>query len=150
MAAFRFSLMTLLKIKEQFEQNAENELGLAVQAHEHAKAALAAAVQDIADMSEEFRASLTGRIEHGRIEAIRRWLDTLELRRAARERDVLKAAGEVEAARAKLVELMKERKVLEKLKEKEFQRFMAEEAASEQKQIDELVTYKARTRSGDE
>ncbi|MGI6049952.1 MAG: hypothetical protein ACOYEI_03845 [Acetivibrionales bacterium] len=37
---------------------------------------------------------------------------------------------------------MKERKVLEKLKEKEFHKYLKEEERKEQQRIDELVSYK--------
>lgn len=150
MAIFKFSLATLLKVKEQFEQNAENELGIAVQAHEREKAALVALLDSLDDMQSEFRNALTGRIDHGRIEAIRVWIEALDSQRQNQEARVKKAAENVDIKRAKLIELVKERKVLEKLKEKEFQRYLAEEAAQEQKQIDELVTYKARRRTQEE
>ena len=37
---------------------------------------------------------------------------------------------------------MQERKTHEKLKEKEFEQFLLDEAASESKEIDELVSYR--------
>ena len=39
-------------------------------------------------------------------------------------------------------EAMKERKTFEKLKEKAFEKFVAEENQKEQKEVDELVSYR--------
>ena len=45
-------------------------------------------------------------------------------------------------AREHLNEAMKERKTFEKLKEKAFEKFVAEENQKEQKDVDELVSYR--------
>ena len=47
----------------------------------------------------------------------------------------------VEQARAKLQEVMQDRKMHEKLKEKAFEQFMGEEKAAEGKAVDELTSY---------
>ena len=49
---------------------------------------------------------------------------------------------ELNLAREKLYEARKERKTFEKLKEKAFQLFLEEENKKEQKEIDELVSYR--------
>lgn len=51
------------------------------------------------------------------------------------------AEKELEDARAALNEVMQERKVQEKLREKAFDEFKRELAATETKEIDELVSY---------
>ena len=55
----------------------------------------------------------------------------------------LKAA--VERARADLVEASKERKVIEKLKERRFEQHQAVEAADEQKELDESNARRQRS-----
>ena len=45
-------------------------------------------------------------------------------------------------SREHLNEAMKERKTCEKLKEKAFEKFVAEENQKEQKEVDELVSYR--------
>jgi len=54
---------------------------------------------------------------------------------------VNRAMLELEDARSKLEEAVKERKTHEKLKEKQFDEFVREENRSESKSIDELTTY---------
>ena len=51
------------------------------------------------------------------------------------------AEERVEEARAKLQEVMQDRKMHEKLKEKAFEQFMGEEKAAEGKAVDELTSY---------
>ncbi len=52
-----------------------------------------------------------------------------------------KAAEVVELAREKLTEIMQERKMHEKLKEKALLQFLDEEKAAEAKVVDELTSY---------
>ena len=54
---------------------------------------------------------------------------------------VEEAQREVERKTAKLTQVMQERKVQEKLKEKAFENFLQEENAKESKEIDELVSF---------
>ena len=51
------------------------------------------------------------------------------------------AEERVEEARVKLQEVMQERKMHEKLKEKAFEQFMKDENAAEGKAVDELTSY---------
>jgi flagellar FliJ protein len=49
---------------------------------------------------------------------------------------------EIEEEREKLIALMKEKKILEKLKEKQFKSFLSQSEKAEQKQNDEIATLK--------
>ena len=55
--------------------------------------------------------------------------------------EVHKAELQLEDARRALNEVMQERKVQEKLREKAFEQFKRELAMQENKEIDELVSY---------
>lgn len=77
-------------------------------------------------------------------------MDILENRNAILQMDefielqkleVAKAEAALEAERQKLQEVMQERKVQEKLREKAFEAFVKEENAKESKEVDELVSY---------
>ena len=54
---------------------------------------------------------------------------------------IVRCEAEVEQARKKLTEAMKERKIFEKLREKAWEKFQREELQKEQKEVDELVSY---------
>lgn len=77
-------------------------------------------------------------------------MDILENRNAILQMDefielqkleVAKAEAALEAERQKLQEVMQERKVQEKLREKAFEAFVKEENAKESKEVDELISY---------
>ena len=59
----------------------------------------------------------------------------------AQKGQVARAQEVVEAARLKLQEVMQERKMHERLKEKALEQFMREENAAEGKAVDELTSY---------
>ncbi len=60
---------------------------------------------------------------------------------------VMQREKEVEVAREHLNEAMKERKTFEKLREHAFEKFRLEENLREQKEVDELVSYRYGTDS---
>ena len=69
--------------------------------------------------------------------AILQMEDFIELQKL----EVAKAEDALEIERQKPQEVMQERKVQEKLREKAFEAFVKEENAKESKEIDELVSY---------
>lgn len=142
MAAFRFRLQKLLNLKQQMEDKAKNELGLAIKAHELEKQKLSALDTGIMRLSDDFRQACSGTIRPEKIQAIRVWLD---VQKTARERqsEAVKRSGEnVDKTRVKLIAAMQEKKILSNLKDKELEKFLRQEAMNEQKLTDELVSYK--------
>ncbi len=145
MAIFRFRLASLLHVKEQLEKSAKNELGVAVTRLEQERGVLRAIGVELECLRDDFALSVTGSIDTGRIHMIR---SRIGAREGARERQnqVVKEAGEaVDRIRDRVVVLMQERKVLEKLRERELDGFHQEELREEQKLVDELVTYRGRS-----
>ncbi len=58
--------------------------------------------------------------------------------------------NDIEKAKKLLVDAMRERKVMEKLKEKDFQNYIEEYNKSEAKAIEEIVNYKSNKAGGEE
>jgi len=69
-------------------------------------------------------------------------LETLKIFNKKKKMAVQKAQDNVDAAMHRLREAMAERKTQEKLKEKAFQGYLAKLNAEEQKEIDELVSFR--------
>ena len=63
---------------------------------------------------------------------------------------VRKRSKELEQARQKLNTVMQERKMHEKLKEKKFDEFIVELNAQENKEVDELISYKYGSKEAEE
>lgn len=142
MAGFKFRLQTLLKLKEQFEKNAKNELGVAIMKLEEEKSKLRVIEDNIDITTNDFREACSGVIRPEKIKDLKAYLEHLQLARDKQKENVKRQQKNVDIIRERLVEIMKERKVLENLKEKDFQEYLKEEAKKEQQQVDELVSYK--------
>ncbi len=142
MAGFKFRLETFLKLKEQFEKNAKNELGAAIMKLEEEKSKLKVIEDNIDITTDDFRKACSGVIRPEKIKDLKTYLQHLQHERDKQQEIVKRQQKNVDIIREKLVEIMRERKVLENLKDKEFQEYLKEEAKKEQQQIDELVSFK--------
>ena len=142
MARFRFPMQNILNMKEKLEEQAKNEYG-------QANARLLAEDKKLEQ--------LNNRLEDARLQlknVLREVLSMTEIHKRENAVVILKGyvkqqqlvvkrcEKEVEIAREKLTEAMKERKIFEKLREKAFDEFMKEEGRREQKEVDELMSYR--------
>ena len=146
MAVFRFRLETLLNVKIQLEKSAKNELGVAVTRLEHERRRLADIGRQLDVLGDEFVAAVSGNIDAERIRGIRAFIAATENEKERQKQKVKEASDTVDKIRDKVIVLMQERKVLEKLREKEVEAFRLEGLADEQRLNDELVTYRGRSR----
>lgn len=141
MAKFRYRMQSILDITNQMENQAKMELGQAQRRLQNEEERL----QHLRDRKEAY-------LEEGR-KARLNALSVQELKDneyavarmdefiAIQIDNVRKAEMEVEKARLKLQEIMKERKSHERLREKAFEQFVAEENKKESKEVDELTSY---------
>ena len=142
MAKFLFPMQNILNMKEKLEEQAKNN-------YSQANARLREAEEEEERLK---RRQLDAEVElQGKLEQA---LDVMEIRRLEDGIEVLKMyvmqqklvvlqrQREVDEARDKLNEAMKERKTFEKLREHAFEDFVKEVNAAEQKEIDELVSYR--------
>ena len=142
MAGFKFRLQTLLKLKEQFEKSTKNELGVAIMKLEEEKSKLKVIEDNINITTNDFREACSGIIRPEKIKELKTYLEHLQHTRDKQKEAVKQQQKNVDIIRERLVEIMRERKVLENLKEKEFQEYLKEELKKEQQQVDELVSFK--------
>lgn len=141
MARFRYKMQSILDIKEKLETKAKQDF--------------AQANQRLMEEEEKLDA-LKRRKEAYLEEGIQIRLQVIDVRKIRenkmavmkmdeyilqQSKEIAKAQKQVERARTALQQVMQERKVHEKLKEKAFQEFLKEEQQKENSQIDELTTY---------
>ena len=141
MARFRYRMQSILDIKIQMENQAKMELG-------HAQRRLTEEeerLQMLRDRKEAYlEESRKARLNALSVRELRDYeyalarMDEFIETQIANVRNAEKA---VEAARLKLQEIMQDRKSHERLREKAFEQFVAEENAKEGKEIDELTSY---------
>lgn len=140
MAKFEFRLQPVLNIKAQKEDNLKNELGKAIRKLETEKRRLAGLRKDLNGLSAEFNEKARKTPVRKLIE-YKRYMDVLSFKIELQKESVNKAGANVDKVRGDLLNAVKERKILEKLKEKKHDEFLHEEKKLEQKTNDEIVSY---------
>ncbi len=141
MAKFVYRMQSLLNIQYQLENQAKMELGRAqmnLLAEEEKRDALIARKDAY---FEEGRRMRSDAVHVNELRDNRNALEIMDELIEAQERQVAFAEEIVEEARRKLTEVMQERKMHEKLREKAFEQFRQEELAAEGKAVDELTSY---------
>lgn len=141
MARFRYSLQSILDIKLKMETQAKQEFS---------------AARNVLDTEEEKLSSLRERKRYYEKEAARLLSGKLNVREIEDNKAAIlrmdefiaqqcfrveKARKNLDAARERLTQVMKERKTHETLKEKAFENFLQDENKRESKEIDELTSY---------
>lgn len=141
MARFRYKMQNILDIKLQLETQARMQFAQAqsrLNDEENKLAALREQKQFYVNQSEELR---NGIIDVLAIKENQKALDLMEEQIKAQILQVRLAQKNLENARARLQEVIADRKTHERLKEKAFDAFLEEEKAAESKEIDQLTSY---------
>lgn len=142
MAKFIFSMQNILSMKEKIEEQEKVEYSQVMMRFNEEQDKL----NDLIERQSMAEVELKNTInEVLNIREVREKEDSLEIiKMYVREQQfvVIACEEEVRQARERLNEAMKERKIYEKLREKAFEEFMQEENKREQKEIDELVSYR--------
>lgn len=146
MARFRFPLENILNMKEKLEEQAKNEYGQANARLLSEQEKLDLLNERLEDAKHKLREILQEVLS---VTEIQRREDAVEIIKFYVTQQILvvkRCEKELEIAREKLSEAMKERKIFEKLREKAFEEFVREEGRREQKEVDELMSYKYGTK----
>ena len=142
MARFRYRMQNILNVKEKLETQAKNEFAIAIAVVNEEEDKL----NELCSREEDYRAYLkklqTGELNFGKIKETTQAIEAMKYLIEAQRQVLEKAQQVLEVKRVALAEAMQDVKTHEKLKEREFNEFMAEEAAKESKEIDELVSYR--------
>ena len=141
MARFQYKMQNILNIKYKLETQAKTAFSMAAAKLSQEEDAMRLLVSRREAYEEEARRLVSERLE---VLAIRRNQMAIEvMKEKIRNQAVAVHIAErnLDTARMKLNEVMKERKTHEKLKEKEFEEFKREIESEESKAIDELVSY---------
>ncbi|MCL2171923.1 MAG: flagellar export protein FliJ, partial [Defluviitaleaceae bacterium] len=108
--------------------------------------------QRLADLHQEkdeciadFRHKVENSIEPYNLNRYNLYIEKIKERIKLQMAQLARAEALMKAKRAELIEAMKDRKILDTLKEKEYEAYLDEEKKNEQKILDDLVSYKYRT-----
>jgi len=142
MARFNFRLQQYLGVKEQLESQKELEYAKAIQKLEEEKKRLREMNENLTQQIESFRMAVLNAIDPIEIKFLNGSIDRLKMHIKLQEERVTAAEAYAEKKRQELVEVMKERKALEIVRDNAREAFNLEENLAEQKQVDELVSFK--------
>lgn len=140
MAKFIFKFQSVLNLRKQKEDSIKNELANATRKLEAEKRKLSELETMLEDTVREFNEKTKKTTVHELIE-FNEYLSLLNSRIKTQKENVNNAAQYVDKVREELVKAVKERKILEKLRERQFEEFLLEQKKLEQKTNDEIVSY---------
>lgn len=142
MGRFRYRMENILNVKINLETQAKEEFGVAVMRVEEEREKLSALREKRSDYMKQYQELLMDRINVLEIELAKSGVSQMD-DAIRKQLGVIRAAEKnLEQARKKLELVMQERKAQERLKEKAFEEFLIEEGRQEQREVDELVSYR--------
>lgn len=141
MAGFRYKMQNILDIKYKLESQAKIAFATAASALAQEEEKLRRLRERRMEYEVQARKLRTERLDIARINQCHQAIEAMKELIRKQQVSVHIAQRNLEAARAKLNEVMKERKTHEKLRENAFEVFKQELASAESKEIDQLVSY---------
>lgn len=142
MAKFNYKMQNILNVKLNLETQAKQEFGQAMFRLNQEKEKLEEIRERRAAYIRHYQEIIVDTIDVMEISLTRSGIELTEEEIKKQLSVVRTAERNVEQARKKLEAVVQERKIQEKLKEKAFEEFKHELLLEEQKEIDELVSYR--------
>lgn len=141
MAKFKYRMQNILDIKLKLESQAKITYGIANQKYMAEQQKLREIVLRRNNYEKAWKECMTGTIDVRQVGHARANVNTMKTLMRRQMMEVHKAELELEDARRALNQIIQERKMHEKLKERAFEQFKEELKAEESKEIDQLVSY---------
>ena len=141
MARFVFQLEGVLRHRERIEKDRMRELALAQTEMARLQGELNSLDQEVRQSTTDVRENhLVGRLDMSYLAAHRRYMLGMQRKALALAQKMAAQQKQVEDARQALLEAAKQRKILEKLCERQQHRWAARQALHEAHALDELTT----------
>lgn len=150
MARFVFSMESILQIKLKLEDQAKAEYAVQMAELQREQEKLELLQKHKDEVQEQLRQQISAVLNLFRIRQLENGVENIKYNIRLQKVVVFNQQKKVSQAREKLNEAMKERKTYEKLKENAFEDFKKELNAEEQKEINELVSFRFGRKTGRE
>lgn len=141
MAKFFYRMQNILDVKYKLEDSAKQEYADAKRILNLEEEKLKNLKDRKNEYREEYNRLIVGSLDFLEIEAAGNAMDIMDMYIEEQRKVVKKCNKELEKVRIKLQQVMQERKMHEKLKEKQFDEFVKELNSAENKETDEVVSY---------
>ena len=142
MAKFVYRMQNILDIKNKLEVQARNSYAAARMKLSQEEEKLDRMFEQKKAYEENYRHQLSGNINILQINICKNAIELCKNQIKKQLVEVKVASLNLEAAQKRLGEVMKERKIQEKLREKAYEEFLQELNDQEKKEIDELVSFR--------
>lgn len=142
MAKFVYRMQNILDIKNKLEVKARNSYAAARIKLSQEEEKLDRMFEQKKAYEENYRQQLSGNINILQINICKNAIELCKNQIKKQLVEVKVASLNLEAAQKRLGEVMKERKIQEKLREKAYEEFLQELNDQEKKEIDELVSFR--------
>ncbi|MDD3706333.1 MAG: flagellar export protein FliJ [Clostridiaceae bacterium] len=147
MAAYKFKLQKLLDYKIKIEEDKKNKLGSALKRLENEKRRMIKLKKEFNEMEDLYRQKTSQGMSVNELKILANYIDYYK--RGIKEQKVrIKMAEEyVTVCREELINATREKEMIEKLREKDYSKYLYEEQKKEEKLIDDLVSFKGSNKS---
>lgn len=145
MQKFRYSMQSLLVIKQKLEDQAKAAYGAAKLRLSEEQEKLLVLIQRRENYLNEKSEVLSKRLDVPKLNLLQNAVETMDGKIERQKANIRRAEAAVSAAEARLLDAMTERKAQEKLRENAFEQYRQELNAEEQKEIDERTSFLYKT-----
>jgi flagellar FliJ protein len=142
MKRFRFKLQTVLDQRKAREERLQVELAEVLREEARESAKLAELLEKLDDAVASVQSALESKLSAGEIAAADEYAKCLRDDVKVQQLTIRAVRSRVEAKRAEVVEAMKERKVLEALRDKQEREHIAAQMRIEQNQLDDVASVR--------
>ena len=142
MKKFRYSMQSLLVIKQKLEDQAKAAYGAAKLRLAEEEERLLMLQQKREAYVEEKRRVMSTRLDVPKLNRLQTAVEAMDDQIVRQRQNIKKAEAAVRVAEERLVESMMERKTQERLKENALEAYRQEMNAEEQKEIDERTSFR--------
>lgn len=147
MAGYKYNLQRLLDIRISKEQEKKNQMGLAVQRLEKEKQRLKLIKEELYLMKNRFAEETSEGMEVNELKLLINYINYYKRSIKDQKLKIKMAEDHLSICRAELLTATQEKKMIEKLKEKDFEKYLYQEQKKEEKLVDDLVSFKENNKS---
>ena len=143
--AYKFRLQKVLDVKEKEEDNKKNEMSLVNFEIEKAKKQLQELYDELEENSKQRQDKNSNGSSIQELLELNKYIDYLKntaIRQKIEEIDILQK--NLEGKKEEFIDIRRQRKSYENLKDKDYHKFLEKESKDEEKIIDEIVSFTAR------
>ncbi len=142
MAGFHFKLEAVLKHRRMIEEQKQRDLAKLLRQQHIYQSQLRDLQQTVTDDKRSMAESLTGQVNVQRIRSHAHHAGQVTMRIQTLARELLLLGRRIDAARAELVEATKAREAIDRLRQKQYDRWRKEQDRREARELDELGTQR--------